>query len=546
MANYIYKRYSVNSQPDNRFEPTGNKDVEFFSDNDRQSPNIWQSKAQNANSIQVNEVSNIASFYDKYRDWYIAKSSFNTGNGSLWYKLSRQTRETVEREGREDYTVYRFYGDEYRLVTGIKYTRGSYIDEVTAPDGAYPNNGKSGNYWYVKDRVANTPPIISGTNTDLGSKLTDFTIPYTITDEQNDKVTVDIFLNGTKVVTAKTVTLLVENTYLVNLGDLGLGNHEVRIVATDSKGESSAPRVYTFTKANTAPVISGTNRHIGGRSVAFTESFRVTDKDGDNITVKISLNGTEFSTITSAQDQDLTFTITDALIRPLTVDSENVIVITATDPNGGVANRRLTFTKTNNPPKIGSTDRSLGNKKEPFSFTYSATDMEGDQLYYRLYLNNRLLKEDLEMVDGKTYSYTLSHMDFIQLPYGNHQIKIEVWDDRTVNNKQYRYYDFTRVSNGLELEIKISEESVMPIKIIAVPNGIIASDAVKSIHVCNNYLDSNPTWELATGTVEQAGGYRFTNAKKTSDKWCVGLRLVIENGASGAVSTINGMKGWFE
>ncbi len=43
-------------------------------------------------------------------------------------------------------TLYYSRGSQTRTT----YTRGSYIDSIIAEAGAYPTNGRSGNYWYVR------------------------------------------------------------------------------------------------------------------------------------------------------------------------------------------------------------------------------------------------------------------------------------------------------------------------------------------------------------------------------------------------------------
>lgn len=41
------------------------------------------------------------------------------------------------------------------------YTRGSYIETLVAEDGTYPDDGKSGSYWYVKDQLYVQPEVIT-------------------------------------------------------------------------------------------------------------------------------------------------------------------------------------------------------------------------------------------------------------------------------------------------------------------------------------------------------------------------------------------------
>lgn len=97
--------------------------------------------------------------------------------------------------------------------------------------------------------VHNVPPEISGQDEDLGTKTGPFNVTYTVTDEDQEAVTVREKINGTEI-RSYSVTLGQEQTAQIQDGtwlNLGNGNHTLEIVATDAKG-ASVTRTYTFTK----------------------------------------------------------------------------------------------------------------------------------------------------------------------------------------------------------------------------------------------------------------------------------------------------------
>lgn len=442
------------------------------------------------------------------------------------------------------YTGY--YGYPVSLNTSAPYTKGDYLERVQSPNRyAYPDNGPQEDFWYVYVGTDNKAPTISGNNLDLGSKTDDFNIDYVVSDADNDTCTVDIFVDNVKKTSGQRVSLNTKNNYEIKMGDFTLGKHNIRITATDSKG-ASATRTYTFTKSNTAPTISGSDEDLGGRSTAFTENYRVSDKNNDDVAVTITLDDLEIGNLSSAQDKDLSFTITDSQLLAMEIGSTHTVIIKADDGKGGVAYRRYTFTKINRPPIISGADGSLGGKKTRFTQSFSFTDVEKDKIYCRVYLNGRKVYENLEVVDGKLYYYQIPHEEFIQLRYGKHEIKIEAWDDYSVDRKVYRVYTFWRVHNGLEVEAKINEFTVQPKKIIAVPHGVFASDAIMKVYACNNYLDTNPTWEDIYEESKAARAHVFTNTVKIQDKWSIGIKVIVENGQSGVSSVLRGIKGGYE
>lgn len=124
---------------------------------------------------------------------------------------------------------------------------------VAAYDNDIPNDNNSYTLSSVYSITNNTPPTISGADKDLGTfSNAGTTIAYTISDRENNAVTVNISIDG-KSLSNTSVTLGKE--YKINLtGEawitLNNGRHSVKIEATDSQG-ASATRTYTFIKSVT-------------------------------------------------------------------------------------------------------------------------------------------------------------------------------------------------------------------------------------------------------------------------------------------------------
>jgi hypothetical protein len=124
---------------------------------------------------------------------------------------------------------------------------------VAAYDNEIPNDNNSYTLSSVYSITNNTPPTISGADKDLGTfSNTGTAIAYTVKDNENNAVTVNISIDG-KSLSNTSVTLGQE--YKINLtGEawitLNNGRHSVKIEATDSQG-ASATRTYTFIKSVT-------------------------------------------------------------------------------------------------------------------------------------------------------------------------------------------------------------------------------------------------------------------------------------------------------
>ena len=105
----------------------------------------------------------------------------------------------------------------------------------------------------------NTPPAISGSDSNLGVKSSGFTGTYTVTDANSNAVTVTESIDGVQI-RSLVVTLGATNTYGITGNTwlaLSNGSHTLKISATD--GIDTTIRTYTFTKlVNTLKIQNAT------------------------------------------------------------------------------------------------------------------------------------------------------------------------------------------------------------------------------------------------------------------------------------------------
>jgi hypothetical protein len=106
--------------------------------------------------------------------------------------------------------------------------------------------------------IHNQPPVISGSNADLGTKRGDFTYQYSVTDPDGDTVNVVEKIDGKTIATKNAITLGATQTLSVagnTFTALTNAKHTITITATDSAG-NSAVRTLTFTKSIAGFVIT--------------------------------------------------------------------------------------------------------------------------------------------------------------------------------------------------------------------------------------------------------------------------------------------------
>ena len=319
-----------------------------------------------------------------------------------------------------------------------RYVRGNYVGEVIEEEGNYPRDGEKGGYWYVWDRYANRTPIINGSNTNIGDVKNDFDITYTLTDADNDEVTVGITVDGRVIQYPIIMPLNQTHTIPVSISDYDLGEHTLTITATDTSN-ASASKSYNFKKVNTAPTISGANLDLGAKYRDFEIEYIVQDGEGDDVSVEVKVDGAvkQSSTKTTLGVRK-SFIVS---IKDYSLGNHKVEII-ATDSNGTNTVRTYSFSKVNSSPVISGQDINLGPKNTAFTYAYSIMDNENDRVDVVEKFNGEVIKVLNNINLGAEYKLTISDEQIRQLKlHQSNTIEIEATDGAATT---YRRITFIR------------------------------------------------------------------------------------------------------
>ena len=413
----------------------------------------------------------------------------------------------------------------------------------------YWNNYSSGNRYVTVGfrpvlEVLNTDPLISDSDRNLGDKNQDFTIEYTVNDSDSGDV-----LTATESIDGRTTksfapTRNFKNTITVNVRELSLGPHTVKVVVTDGQG-GTATRTWTFNRVNSAPTISGTDTNLGDKNIGFTYNYTVNDADGDAVTVVEMLNDETLRTINNApKGEQLSVSITSEKLYALGLNTVNNLVITATDGQGGTTYRRLTFKRTNSAPAISGQDEDLGQQTGSFAEKYTVTDVEGDNVVVTEFVDNKQIRS-YQATLGQEETIELSRENWLVLANGDHQLRVEAVDGNFATS--VRVWNFSKKETVIAFQFAQPEETdARATKILITPTWHIEGSVAK-VEACNNAFDASPAWEDITAQVAINRVYNFLNQSKTAEKWGVNVRFTIEKneGYEGEVS-ISGFGGAYE
>lgn len=420
---------------------------------------------------------------------------------------------------------------------------------------ASSNRGGSSQTGYTNffDIINNQPPIISGSDMDLGGKVDDFTVDYIITDQDdNDEVLVTVQLDNTTLQQAKKTTLGVKNTIHVAVKDLDLGNHTLTITVKDKQGAIST-RTYRFSKVNAVPKILderdqeyGSEVDLREKNTAFSVAFKVLDPNHDAVMVTASLNGKVVKQIQNAdQGKLIQVTIDQDTINGLKINEQNIITIRADDGRGGVNNVRIRFVRTNMAPIISGTNTNLGDLIDKLTYTYSATDVDGDAISGQAFLDSVPLTGLEQLKDGEQKTVTIDGKQWFRVAPGQHKLKIKAEDDK--GGRSERQVTFTRKVDkcGIEMAEPISTDAQAN-SIVVIIQWNLANGAVGKVEACNNAYDTNPTWEDITDFAINSRKYDFKNKTKTASKWGVNVRATVTRDQAKDFSYIFGFGGSIE
>ena len=392
--------------------------------------------------------------------------------------------------------------------------------------------------------ILNTDPLISDSDRNLGDKNQDFTIEYTVNDSDSGDV-----LTATESIDGRTTksfapTRNFKNTITVNVRELSLGPHTVKVVVTDGQG-GTATRTWTFNRVNSAPTISGTDTNLGDKNIGFTYNYTVNDADGDAVTVVEMLNDETLRTINNApKGEQLSVSITSEKLYALGLNTVNSLVITATDGQGGTTYRRLTFKRTNSAPAISGQDEDLGQQTGSFAEKYTVTDVEGDNVVVTEFVDDKQIRS-YQATLGQEETIELSRENWLVLANGDHQLRVEAVDGNFATS--VRVWNFSKKETVIAFQFAQPEETdARATKILITPTWHIEGSVAK-VEACNNAFDASPAWEDITAQVAINRIYNFLNQSKTAEKWGVNVRFTIEKneGHEGEVS-ISGFGGAYE
>lgn len=287
-------------------------------------------------------------------------------------------------------------------------------------------------------------------------------------------------------------------------------------------------------KFNSAPVISGEDKHLGEKNEPFEVSYSVSDVDvDDEITITEYLNGSLLRTLQNANNTTQTISITPELLNSSYLGDTNTIEVQAADNHNHVVYRRFRFIRTNLPPEIDGNDENLGELTSPPTVTFKASDPDGNKMSATIKLNQRVIGTIAEVKAGELQTYKIPWKEFMRCMHSmTHHLWIEVRD--TSGGLAIRRYTFTRKVTEIVYEAKKDIGKAAEAVVFSV-DAVLGASARMILEVSNDANLPGAHW------VSYDNGMIHRFDSQPSGATTVGFRVKITRGTS--LSALNAIGG---
>lgn len=194
------------------------------------------------------------------------------------------------------------------------------------------------------------PVITTDASENLGDKNTPFAVTYSISDADNDQVSLVVKVDDETTTTLESVVLMQEYEVAITgekLNGMTVGEHTIKITATDTAGNTSE-KVITFNRVAADIAISGTDTSLGNKWILPEYTYSVTGPDDKSITVTEYVDdGTEpLRTVEDAGNAGtITFGLDSDTFASLDDEQEHKLTVKAVNVDGVEVYRYVTFTK---------------------------------------------------------------------------------------------------------------------------------------------------------------------------------------------------------
>lgn len=201
----------------------------------------------------------------------------------------------------------------------------------------------------------------------------------------------------------------------------------------------------------------------------------------------------------------------------------------------------------NRPPAITSPTPSgsnLGTKEEGFDFSYTVTDVDGDAVTVKEYLDNTV-KRSYQASLGQENTFeavTAAHWQTVL--NGSHTLKVAANDGKADSAPYTATFSKAVYSASITMTEPLPADALISVAVLSL-TGSIPEDAALQVQLTNNGKDPQPVWEDATSSVKNGSNHVFAN-QAAANGFAFNFKVTVSRGPSGQGGHISKIGGAFQ
>ncbi len=280
---------------------------------------------------------------------------------------------------------------------------------------------------------------------------------------------------------------------------------------------------------NAPPVIETDSDNLGDKNAPFNLNYTITDADNDEVTAKVSLDGEVLQTLdTVVLGYAYKVSISGTKLNTLSAGA-HTFTIWAQDSHGNETTKTVGFTKILSSIAISGVDTNIGNKWQPFSFTYQVNDSNSNAISVTELMDDEVIRKIEVAPQHEDITFDLSGFDMLDNE-ASHRMTIKAVNSEGAEAN--RFIDFRKLYKELKFEIKPVETDAPAEKIMLNLDYDKTGNPDVKIEVTNSAYNAQPAWEDATEAFKNKSAYKFTNKEFDTERYGVSVRVTVSKNAN--------------
>ena len=280
---------------------------------------------------------------------------------------------------------------------------------------------------------------------------------------------------------------------------------------------------------NATPVIETDSENLGDKNAPFNLNYTITDADNDEVTAKVSLDGEVLQTLdTVVLGYAYKVSISGTKLNTLSAGA-HTFTIWAKDSHGNETTKTVGFNKILSSIAISGVDTNIGNKWQPFSFTYQVNDSNSNAISVTELMDDEVIRMIEVAPQHEDITFDLSGFDMLDNE-ASHRMTIKAVNSEGAEAN--RFIDFRKLYKELKFEVKPVETDAPAEKIMLNLDYDKTGNPDVKIEATNSAYNAQPVWEDATEAFKNKSAYKFTNKEFDTERYGVSVRVTVSKNAN--------------